>query len=107
MATRKVHWYLHAGLLDRLERVAEEQGRAPRRVVEDALAQYLYVPLANPELPEQPVELCPACERGILHDHACRECGWHRDPRPWHRRTRARDSMRRTVKERKLRFWPA
>ena len=111
MATRKVFWHLHAGLLDRLERVAEEQGRAPRKVVEHALAKYLAVPLANRELPEQPVEMCPACERGVLHDGACRECGWHREPRPWHRRTRARDTKRRAVKARKLRLerrrlWP-
>ena len=103
MATRKTFWWLHSGLLDRLERVAEEQGRAPRKVVEDALARHLAVPLANRELPEQPVEMCPACERGVLHDGACRECNWHREPRPWHRRTRARDTNRRVAKGRKLR----
>lgn len=94
-ATRKVFWHLHAGLLDRLEQVAEEQGRAPRKVVEHALANYLAVPLAYRERPEQPCEMCPVCERGVLHNGGCRECGWHREARPWHRRTRARDTKRR------------
>jgi hypothetical protein len=94
---------LHAGLLDRLERIAEEQGRPPRKVVEHALANYLAVPLAHRDLPEQPCEMCPACERGVLRNGACRECGWHREPRPWHRRTRARDTKRRAAKARKLR----
>lgn len=105
MATRKVFWHLHTGLLDRLERVAEEQGRAPRKVVEQALAEYLNVPLAYRDLPEAPVEMCPACERTVLDDGVCRGCGWRRVPeRPWRQRTRARDPKRRVAKVRKSRL---
>lgn len=85
MAKRHLKTWLNSGLLDRLNAERFSQGRTQNAIVEQALAEYLNVPLADRDLPEQPVELCAACERAVLNNGRCRECGWHRDPR------RARD----------------
>ena len=79
----KVTLNIHAGLLARLRDRAAYERRSLISVLEEALAKHLAVPLANPSLPEQPCELCPACERGVLSHGRCTECGWHRNPKPW------------------------
>ena len=82
-----VNWTLHPQLIKRLQYQADHEltPRGKRRsissIVEQALAEYLAIPLANPELPEQPLELCPQCEKGILREGACRLCNYHRYPR--------------------------
>ena len=104
-AKPKVSWNIHAGLLARLRDTAKYEQRSLIGVLEQALAKHLAVPLANPDLPEQACELCPACERGVLSHGRCAECNWHRYPRPWRApgNTRARDTERRAAKARKLR----
>ena len=72
---------MNAGLLERLEDARRKEGRPKNALIEQALAEYLNVPLANRELPEQAVELCPACQQGVLNDGRCRGCRWRRDPR--------------------------
>jgi len=70
------------GLYLRLREQALTEGRSMTSIVEQALAEYLAIPLANPDLPEQPVELCPSCEKGVLWRRRCSVCGWRRvDPR--------------------------
>ena len=81
MAKRRVSWCVHSGLLERLEDARRKEDRPKNALIEQALAEYLNVPLANRELPEQPVEVCPACQRGVLNYGRCRECRWRRDPR--------------------------
>jgi len=83
MATERIRWRMHDGLMARLDQRAAGEGRTRMQLVEQALAEFLDVPLAHPELPEQPVELCPECEAGIMHDGKCGNCGWWRRPRPW------------------------
>jgi hypothetical protein len=95
MATEQIRWCLHDGLIARLDERAAREGRNRKLLVEQALAEYLDVPLAHPDLPEQPVEMCPECERGIIHDGRCLNCRWWRRPRAWKKnappvRTRAR-----------------
>lgn len=83
MATEQIRWCLHAGLVQRLDQRAASEGRARKLLVEQALAEYLSVPLADVNLPEQNCELCPECERGLIHDGRCLNCGWWKRPRPW------------------------
>lgn len=79
-----VNWTLHPELVKRLQAQAQTEltPRGKRRsissIVEQALAEYLAVPLANPDLPEQPLELCPRCEQGILREGICRLCNYRR-----------------------------
>ena len=82
-AKSRVSWSIHPGLLARLRDRAGYEQRSVISVLEEALAKHLAVPLANPALPEQPVELCPACERGVLNHGRCPGCNWHRNPKPW------------------------
>lgn len=78
---RSITWAVNDALLDRLRRERRTTGRREISIVEQALAEYLNVPLANRDLPEQPVEICPQCQRGVLHYGRCAECRWRRDPR--------------------------
>lgn len=88
---RPAHWHLHPGLYDRLVKYAEKEDRTLTAIVEQALAEYLAVPLANRDLPEQPVELCPKCERTLIRQGRCRHCGWRRHWRDtWRPPARAR-----------------
>lgn len=85
----------HAELLRRAREQARYEHRSVTSIVEQALAELFAIPLANPELPEAPAELCPSCERGVIFEGRCPVCGWHRYPRPWVRtgtRTRAPQS---------------
>ena len=90
-------------LLERVHSAAQQQGRTLNSIVEQALANLLFVPPAFPDLPEQPIELCARCEKGVLYASRCPVCGWHRYPRMY-KRTRARDTTRRAAKARKLRL---
>lgn len=81
MAKRRISHMLHEGLNDRLNAERVKQDRTLVSIIEQALAEYLNVPLADRELPEQAVELCPRCERGVLNNGRCAECRWRRDPR--------------------------
>jgi hypothetical protein len=100
VSKQKVAWRLNAALLDRLEQQAEKEGRRLTMIIEQALAEYLNVPLANRKLPEQAVELCAHCERGVLNEGRCGNCGWHRLSRQeqWarDRQLRARQAKRET-----------
>ena len=88
---RPATWRVHEGLLDRLALQARTSHRTPTSIVEQALAEYLSVPLASRDLPAQPVELCPHCHRGLITDTGrCLQCRWHRDPRRSHKPVRAR-----------------
>ena len=98
MAKRKIAWRLNSALLDRLDERCRKENRRQISIIEQALAEYLNVPLANRELPEQPVEICGNCEKGVLDDRLrCADCGWHRLTRQdqW-----ARDRQARAAKER-------
>jgi hypothetical protein len=87
---------IHRGLRERLREYAEQTGRSQTSLIEQALAEFLNVPLANRELAKQAVEICPRCERGVMHDNRCRLCNWRRiDPRE-QRGERARDPYRET-----------
>lgn len=92
-----VNWTLHPELVKALQRRAQSERtpmgkrRSISSIVEQALAEYLAIPLANEQLPQAPLELCPTCEQGVLRDGICRICNWRRnDPRPPHRRPRPR-----------------
>jgi hypothetical protein len=87
MAKRKIHWRVNDALLNRLEAKARTEDRHQIALIEQALAEYLNVPLANRELPEQPVEVCANCRQGVLHEGRCAECRWRRDPRASHPRS--------------------
>ena len=79
-----VNLSLHPELHRRLQREAATtttplgKQRTMTAIIEQALAEYLAVPIANLEIEEAPLELCPACERGLLWGRHCYECGWIR-----------------------------
>lgn len=102
-----IGWKIHPGLLDALQARADAESRKQVSVLEEALAKHLAIPLAHPELPEMPVELCPACEKGVINRGRCAVCNWHRYPRPWKSKsatgTRTRDTKRELAKARKKR----
>jgi hypothetical protein len=85
VARRVASFWVNAALVDRLEEQSRKDGRARNSIVEQALAEYLNVPLADRDLPEQAVELCPNCLQGVLNEGRCRECRWRRDPRASYR----------------------
>lgn len=91
---RHISLWLNVGLLDRLEQRRRSEGRRQMAIVEQALAEYLNVPLANRNLPEASVELCANCERGVLNEGRCADCGWHRYTREEQRELRARGDPR-------------
>jgi hypothetical protein len=72
----------HPELWERVRRHALLNNRTNVSVVEQALAEHLAIPLADPDLPEQPVELCPRCEKGVLWQGKCPVCSWRRVERP-------------------------
>jgi hypothetical protein len=76
----EVHWTIHPALLERLKARADADGRKVSAVVEQACAEYLAIPLANRDLPEQPCELCPNCKTGVLRLGICPACNWRRNP---------------------------
>ena len=78
---------INPGLLQRLKTEASAQGRPWIELLELAVAEYLMVPLSNPALPEQPVEICPACTNAVLWNHKCPRCKWRR-PRKYELRAR-------------------
>ena len=96
-ARRNVTWTLHPVLVERMRQRAADENRPLVSVVEQALAELFAIPLADPNLPEAPAELCPACQRGVLWAGKCPVCSWRRVERPgWkknrpqeHRTTRA------------------
>lgn len=100
---RPVRWTLHPRLFEQIKERAEREQRSINSLVEQALAEFMHVPLAFPELPEQPVELCPQCEQAVLHHRRCNRCGWHRDPRPWKIGRRAQERAEREAKRKKRR----
>jgi HAMP domain-containing protein len=78
---RSLSVWINAPLIERLNARARMDARKPSALIEQALAEFLNVPLASRDLPRQPVELCPSCQRGVLNNDRCNECSWHRDPR--------------------------
>lgn len=74
----KIAWRINTALLARLNRACRTEHRRHISIIEQALAEYLNVPVANRDLPQQPVELCGNCERGVLNEGRCGDCGWHR-----------------------------
>jgi hypothetical protein len=86
---QRVSWDLHPVLIEAVRLRAVEEGRSITSVVEQALAEHLHIPLANRDLPEQRVELCPACEKGVIWDGRCAVCNWHREHQPWRERAPA------------------
>jgi len=57
---------LHPELSRRAEDIAVLEDRTLTSVIEQALAELLYVPIADPALPEAPVEICHDCRRGVV-----------------------------------------
>ena len=88
MAKRRITFKLNAALIDRLNEERHREGRSQNAIVEQALAEFLNVPLANRDLPERPVELCPRCEQGVLNEGHCAGCNWRREERPGWRKNR-------------------
>ena len=89
---RDLSLWINAALIERLDARARLDGRHRINLIEQALAEFLSVPLANRELPEQPVELCGNCQHAVLNYGRCPECKWRRDPRAHHPKTvRARE----------------
>ena len=78
MAKRKIAWRLNSDLLDRLEALSHKDNVRQIILIEQALAEFLNIPLADRRLPEQPLELCASCERGVMNEGRCGNCGWHR-----------------------------
>lgn len=79
---RSLTLWINTPLIERLDSRARLDGRNRINLIEQALAEYLNVPLADRDLPAQPVELCPACQRALIDDNGrCQACRWHRDPR--------------------------
>ena len=50
----KIAWRLNTALLDRLDRVCQSENRRHISIIEQALAEYLNVPVANRALPPRP-----------------------------------------------------
>jgi hypothetical protein len=74
---------LHPELSRRVEDIAVLEERTVTSVVEQVLAEYLYVPVADPTFPEAPVEICHECRRGVVWLGRCPLCHWRRR-RPRH-----------------------
>lgn len=78
MAKRKIAWRLNGDLLDRLEALSRKDNVRQIILIEQALAEFLNIPLADRRLPQQTLELCAQCERGVMNEGRCGHCGWHR-----------------------------
>jgi hypothetical protein len=62
---------LHPELLRRAEDKAVMEDRTMTSVIEQALAELLAVPVADPAFPPGPVEVCRACRKGVLWRNRC------------------------------------
>ena len=65
-------------LAERVKEYADEQGRTTTSIVEQALAEFLAVPISVVGTPAGPLELCYICERGVLFHGRCPHCTWKR-----------------------------
>ena len=101
MAKQRITFRINTALIDRLNERRYREGRSQNALIEQALAEFLNVPLANRDLPEQPVEICANCQRGVLNEGRCGDCGWHRLTRQqqW-----AHDRQIRAAKERDSKY---
>lgn len=68
---------MHPELLKRAESRAILEDRTVVSVIEQALAEFLAIPVLDTKLPQGPVELCQRCERGVMWKDKCPVCGGH------------------------------
>lgn len=71
----------HPEITRLLQAEADAEHRSLTSLIEQCAAEHLMIPLAHPDLPEQPAELCPHCERGVIYNDQCPVCHkWIRGP---------------------------